>query len=225
MNGLLSQWRAYSEDGGFAIVFNKNKLQELLDIEKTSFAYKTLFIDDVVYSDKNEFQLNGFREIAKESGMGFSCNDRQDYEIAFSEQLDTIEKFIFEEASEEEKKSQVDKVCLSFVKCVTQYKDYGFKEEREVRIVAMPDFSNDQKSRKREFRCKNGEHIPYIELFKSVKLPESNESIKSTLPIERIIVGPHKNKEARATWLCIKLAEMGRTDINVNVSEIPFIGR
>ena len=225
LNGLLSQWRAYGEDGGFAIVFKKNELKKSLNIAEASFDFKTLFIGDVIYSDGREITHDTFYDIEKEPGTGVSCNDTQDYESAFSEQLDIIERFIFDEASKEEKESQLDEACLSFVKCVTCYKDYGFKEEREVRIVAMPAFQMFNKGKKREFRCKNGEQIPYIELFKPVKLSESNESIKSTLPIERIIVSPHKNKEARATWLCIKLAEMGRTDIIVNVSEIPFIGR
>jgi len=104
----------------------------------------------------------------------------------------------------------------SFIRYITLYKDYGFEEEREIRVIALPSYSNkSNRNKPRRFRCKNSEQLPYIELFKSSKY----------LPINKIIVGPHKDKEARAAWLRIKLDSMGRDDIEVAVSQIPFVGR
>ena len=53
-NGLLSQWRAYGENGGYAIVFDKHGLDEMLKTEFDSFLYDFLFLEDVIYSDDEE---------------------------------------------------------------------------------------------------------------------------------------------------------------------------
>ncbi|MCX7110674.1 MAG: hypothetical protein NTX45_11220 [Proteobacteria bacterium] len=113
----------------------------------------------------------------------------------------------------------------SFASCISRYKDRGFKEEQEVRIIALSsilnselrkvageDYCNSKPEKERKFRDKNETPTPYIELFRSLKMP---------LPIEKIIVGPHKDKEARAAALRVMLRS---TDIKVTVSEIPFIG-
>lgn len=106
----------------------------------------------------------------------------------------------------------------SFVSCITRYKHQGFKEEKEVRIAAILLDSNfDETTRmekERKFRQRDGKLIPYIELFRNPG---------QELPIKRIIVGPHKDKECRAEALRIMLRIKGRTDIKVTVSDIPFI--
>jgi len=63
-----------------------------------------------------------------------------------------------------------------------------------------------------KFRNKNGTQVPYIELF---------HSLDKRLPIEKIIVGPHQDKELRAAALQLMLRN---TDIKVTVSDIPYIG-
>jgi len=65
--------------------------------------------------------------------------------------------------------------------------------------------------KERKFRDKRGRYTPYIELF---------ASLGEALPIEEIIVGPHRDKEARASALRVLL---GDTDVKVNVSDIPYI--
>ena len=66
--------------------------------------------------------------------------------------------------------------------------------------------------KERKFRNKNGQLTPYIELFSSPDIE---------LPIERIIVGPHKEKEARAAALRVMLRN---TKIEITCSDIPFAG-
>jgi hypothetical protein len=148
-DGLLSQWRAYGGDGGYAIEFQKNNITERVNEERNRFANYAIILGDVIYND-----------------------DENEYKQHFSEQLDIIK---------------------------TDTKD----------------------DKPREFRNKNGEQVPYIELFKNKKDLSEN----TRLLINKIIVGPHKDKEARAAWLRIKLDSMGRDDIEVAVSQIPFVGR
>ncbi len=82
----------------------------------------------------------------------------------------------------------------------------------EFKEVARDNFCNSKPEKVRRFRDKNGIITPFIELFSSLNKP---------LPIEKIIVGPHKDKEVRADGL---KAMLKNTDIEVTVSEIPFIG-
>lgn len=183
-NGLLSQWRGYGGDGGFAIIFAKSDIKKLLDSEDNNLDF--IFMDNVIYSD-------------------------DDYEFIFNNYLNDIIEFVISYLKEEELDNPRNAI-LSMLHCFTRYKDYGFKEEQETRVIATILSNN----KKRYFRDKeNGEQIPYIKLF------DFNEP----LPIKKIIVGPHKDKEARATWLKVKLASMGKDDIEVTVSKIPFVER
>jgi hypothetical protein len=101
-------------------------------------------------------------------------------------------------------------------------KHEGFKEENEFRIVAiLPDSNNQSQCRRRKeikFREKDGEMTPYIELF-------GQDGV--CLPIKRIIVGPHRNKESRVAMVKAMLQNDKRPSvksIEVTSSEIPFKG-
>ncbi|MEQ1739681.1 MAG: DUF2971 domain-containing protein [Methyloglobulus sp.] len=204
-NGILSQWRAYGGDGGFAIVLNTEGLEKMLDSEYQSFHYDGLLLGDVVYSSEDE-----------------------KYKLEFTELLPHITAYqqeMFEQVRlgvhEPPNIELSTNACNSLIQCFTRYKHRGFKEEHEARIVAMPlalpnseiiedNFYKSKLEKDRKFRNKNGIQIPYIELFRS---------LDERLPIEKIIVGPHKDKELRAAALRIML----RNTIKVTVSEIPYI--
>ena len=66
--------------------------------------------------------------------------------------------------------------------------------------------------KERKFRNCDGKYIPYIELL---NLPEIS------LPIEKIIVGPHREKELRASSL---RALLRNSNIEISISDIPDIG-
>lgn len=215
-NGLLSQWRGYGGDGGYAIVFNTCGLEEMGQSEVKAFRYDCLHLADVIYSD-----------------------DDEQYHTELSEPLHTIASnyiaWKMHIRHRKEEPSDLDNAVAyrSFVQCITRFKHRGFKEEKEVRMVATlvpfnkihPEIIDkisqgitgyehykSKPEKERKFRTKNGRQMPYIELFRSLGNP---------LPIEKIIVGPHKDKEARAAALRVNLRD---TDIEVAVSEIPYIG-
>lgn len=113
----------------------------------------------------------------------------------------------------------------AFANCITRYKHHGFSEKNEVRIVALPTILNQRlvdmaisdghilkPEKERKFRKQNGKHVPYIELFNSSEI---------ALPIERIIVGPHTDKETRASALRVMLRN---SEIEITCSEIPYAG-
>jgi hypothetical protein len=205
-NGLLSQWRGYGRDGGFAIVFNAEALEGALQHEANKFEYAYGILADIVCSD-----------------------DEEKFKSELSPQLQHIAEYVGElflhMKLRKDEAPDATKVHPEFLSCITRYKHQGFKEENEVRIVALPVIQDYEyrelaeqsehalkPDKERNFREKKGETIPYIELFKSAE---------AKLPIERIMVGPHKQKEGRASALRVMLRD---TDIKIAVSDIPYVG-
>lgn len=205
-NGLLSQWRGYGVGGGAALVFDTKKIEDILELEAQKFEYSAGLIADLIYSDDEE-KLKA--ELSEELII-----------------LADIVKLFFDPANHTPNaKPDASKGYIPFIQCISRYKHYGFREENEVRVVALPTVIDKKllelakqhgRSLKpeKEIKCRvrNGQAVPYIELF------DSNDIV---LPIEQIIVGPHKEKDQRATALREKLKD---TDIKIICSEIPFVG-
>jgi len=203
-NGLLSQWRSYGSGGGFALVFDTLRLEEILEVEAKRFQYSHMHLSDLIYSD-DEDRLKA--ELSED--LSVIANDVRNL---FDPTKPTVE--------EKDLKSFTE-----FVNCVSRYKHCGFSEENEVRAVILPtiidreyldlaktDGTTLKPEKERKFREKNGQLVPYIELFNA---PDTE------LPIEKIIVGPHKDKEARAATLRVMLRN---TRIEITCSDIPFTG-
>lgn len=205
-NGLLSQWRGYGTGGGAALVFDTEKLEEILAIEAISFEYSAVLIADLIYSD-DERKLK--EELSDELAI----------------LADIAKQFFNHENFNQEKEIDSSKGYIPFVSCISRYKHYGFSEENEVRVVALPTLIDNEiiklanedgvilkPEKERKFRQKNRQRIPYIELFDSTDVK---------LPIEKIIVGPHTEKEARA----IEIRDvLSKTNIEIICSEIPYVG-
>jgi len=204
--GLLSQWRGYGGDGGFALVFDTKKLLATLHAENQRYQYNTIHIGAVVYSNDDD---NFEKEFA---------NDL----MLITKDLSAFQGAVFPEST---LKPSDFVGAVSFVQCASLYKHSGFDEEREVRIVALPtvinklfrEISQEQQTeikpeKERKYRILNGASIPYLDLF---------ESTDSSLPIEKILVGPHKDMNLRASTLEVMLRN---TDIKVVCSDIPYIG-
>lgn len=200
-NGLLSQWKGYGRDGGAALEFETKKLEDLVKKENESYLYDPLFMADVVYSDDE----NSVKE-----------------ELGGS--LTTIASVVTELMENTIKKIQLDlsRGYHPTVFCMGRYKHYSFHEENEVRIVALPTRISDQivqmaknkgetLNQEKTIEKRYGGKTPYIDLF-------SFDDIG--LPIRRIIVGPHVDKEKR----CLELKELLKDrDIEVVCSETPFV--
>ena len=204
-NGLLSQWRGYGTGGGAALVFDTKGLEEILSIEAKRFEYSTVMIADIIYSD-----------------------DEQKLQEELSDDLTIladIAKLFFNHKNLSQKiVAEAEKGFHPFVKCISRYKHHGFSEENEVRVVAMPTFIDEEyiklakannvtlmPEKRKKFRRKIGKSIPYIELFDSDDID---------LPIEKIIIGPHKDKETRAAILRKRLR---KTKIEITCSDIPYV--
>jgi hypothetical protein len=206
-NGLLSQWRAYGTGGGAALVFDTERLEEMLAKEAISYEYSAVLLADLIYSDDEHRLKEEFEDEIKI----LECLARQ---------------FFNHENVQNGKEIDSSHGYNSFVSCICRYKHFGFSEEKEVRVVALPTLIDEElielaridgtilKSEKmRKFRMKNEQRVPYISLF-------GFDDMK--LPIKKIIIGPHKDKEAREKELRELLL---KTNIEIVCSEIPYADR
>lgn len=206
-NGLLSQWRGYGAGGGAALVFDTEKMEGILAEEVSNYSYSHVLMADLVYSDneqklKEELSddLNILAAIAKQF---FNHED-----VTKRKYIDSSEGY------------------TPFVNCISRYKHFGFSEENEVRVVALPTLIDEEiiklakadgvtlkPEKERKFRLRNEQRVSYIELFDSADIK---------LPIEKIIVGPNKNKKARKEEL---IGILSKSDIEIVCSEIPYADR
>ena len=200
-HGLLSQWRGYGQDGGYAIVFDTARFDKLLEQEKDRWAYD-LFGDKVLYSDD---------EIRRKL-----CEDLNTLSDCFSKYLMTGNQQFLEG------------VVYPLLKCACLYKHRGFYEEREVRVIAsLPNkevFETlkvkcpDAKEKERRHFVRRGTPVPCVHLFDGI-----TERTTNPLPITRIIVGPHRDKDIRRHAV-ENLLKQYQLNIPVVMSEIPYVG-
>lgn len=116
-HGLLSQWRGYGRDGGYAIVFDTACFSQLLDEVGEKWGNGGyLFCGDVVYSTDSESKF------LKE----------------FEEDLRVISDFSLDCYRGVKKPRNLEIIFSALMKCSCRYKHWGFKEENEVRVIAVP---------------------------------------------------------------------------------------
>jgi hypothetical protein len=202
-NGLLSQWRAYGSDGGYAIVFEPSGLDTLFTAESRRYYEEGMMWADAQYRLADPSTVNDediqkmISEIQKSSYEFFKTLDSE----AVGPSLQNI--------------TNLSTIC----------KHQGFAEEREVRIIVSEsgvavgaDLNKSSNLPDRVIRhyVRDGVAVPYISLFESQQL--------KTLPIKRVIIGPHPNKLERKRAVEILLSNNGiRAD--VTVSDTPYRGR
>jgi Protein of unknown function (DUF2971) len=194
--GLLSQWRGYGQEGGYAVVFDTHKLTLLLDEERERWSLD-LFVGNVVYSrDTNE-------KVREELGEDIAI-----VATSVEELLKTLNGT-----------KSLRNASAALVRCGCRYKHWGFHEEKEVRVIAIPaNIGGLKEVKPRRHFVRAGTPVPCIHLFEGMtQLPTK------PLPIKRIIVGPHREKDKRQRAVEILLSQYG-LDIPVSVSEIPYIG-
>lgn len=200
-NGLLSQWRGYGGIGKFALVFDTNGLVDLLSREWRSHYWHMLKLNSVLY-----------------------YHDNKNLEEKFPDLLEQMSSFleIFLSPSKDQIKSEISPKFLEvFWSAATLLKHRGFEEEQEVRIVAMPSneafdvleekgkvASDDPPLKGEHTNDKNHRHIA---LF---------ETLKSPLPITRIIVGPSENQAVDEAFV----RHLTQGAVAITLSETPYNG-
>lgn len=206
-SGLLSQWRGYGTDGGYAIIFDSSELEKLLNEEVAKHYYQHMQWGDVYYYGLPEAEQRASEEIAKAEGV-LRAGIR---ELHRSPKPDSMEQSY---------DAMITLSCL--------YKHWGFHEEQEVRIIAIPPNEEvlrlaKQSDEAREPRpisilSRGGMLVPYLDLFGTSNAPARK------LPIKRIIVGPNSLSFTRQKTVEVLLKSHGY-DADVCISDIPYLGR
>lgn len=210
-HGLLSQWRGYGKNGGYAIIFETLKIEGLLIEENDKWHYQNPINSyDILYSNASDEQI------------------LKEFESDENSIIEGVKKFL--KALENGDDSQgFGLMYEALCKCACRYKHWGFEEEQEVRIIAVPASQEVRKSAENENHTtlkpekpinhftRNATLVPHIDLFDEITIPR-----QKILPIKRIIVGPHPDKEKRRRSVELLLQRNG-VDAEVLVSEIPYI--
>lgn len=203
-HGLLSQWRGYAKNGGYAITFDTAALYTLLMAEAEKWPGHTLILNDAIYSD-NEEKLR----------------------LELGSQIEEIKSSIREWMKIPPNPQSLENLYFPLIQCACRYKHWGFSEENEVRIISIRPhkelakmhsaYAPEAMPKPRWNFIRAGTAIPCIHLFEGItRLPDK------PLPITRIIVGPHRNKDERR--LAVEdLLDQYHLDIEVSVSEIPYV--
>lgn len=202
-NGLLSQWRGYGRDAGYAIVFDARQLEGMLDREIKLHAFDSGALGDVIYGGDGDGFNREFPRLAP----------------AIKAVLPSLIK---------NDNAQLSTLYSEFVHSATRYKHQGFKEEREVRLflsprdealtakmkLVDPKFANAHEQKRIKPICFKDKFIPYIDVF--AELPNR------TLPIKKIIVGPHAEKRLREERLK-RYVSLRKHGIEIICSETPLV--
>jgi hypothetical protein len=205
-NGMLSQWRAYGVDGGYAIVFDADKIEAKLTQEFNEHHYIHLQVADVFYEDET-------------SPTQPASEDFKDLEAT----LDAgVERLL---TTGSLKDSEGFHAAVTSLSCLCKH--WGFSEEKEVRIVAVPasklirdkETSPLKPEKITHAFTKDQTQVPYIKLFEG---PRENDSARR-LPIAHVVVGPHRESAQRAAAAKELLLQSGY-DVPVVVSTIPYLG-
>lgn len=196
-HGLLSQWRGYGKDGGFCIVFDTAALAELLGREFDLYYYVHMKLSSAVYA------VDGLR-----------------ISQAFPTLLDRCDTF-FAGILDGQVPEAPDDGFQPFAEAATLLKHQGFREEREVRIVAMPG-----SERIRAVVAKEHSDFQPAPIKPVISPPNGRrfitlfEALNERLPIVRIIVGPSREQDRN-----FQLArDVTKDTVSILRSATPFIG-
>jgi hypothetical protein len=173
-SGLLSQWRGYGGDGGYAIVLDSHGFDQLLKLESQNYHYQFAQWGDVYYY-----------------GAG---TDAQPSSEEVGEYEETVRRGVVALFHGQHPDS-VDDLYDAVTSLSCSYKHWGFAEEQEVRVIAIPAkdevarlaSANGESRRARPTKTfiRGGAPVPYVELT----LPSFD--VVHSHPIARLVLtGP-----------------------------------
>lgn len=208
-SGLLSQWRGYGGDGGYALVLDTAEFNRLLEVESQTYHYQHALWGNVHYYGIDPSSQPSSEDVAKLEAVVRAGIAR-----------------LIRGGTAEETKGFYE--AISSLSCL--YKHWGFWEERELRVVAIPvdvevarlaAAEGETKSQKpiKTF-VRGGLPVPYLELFSQAGASRN----RVRLPIRRVIVGPHREAAVRVQAVQ-RLLAANDYEAEVLCSQIPYIGR
>ena len=198
LHGLLSQWRGYGPDGGYALQFSRKKLAAALDAAKPQI-YE---LRDVHYDAGNDLKASLLQH-------------KPAFLAAFSQHLDQLAMPIDLQNTtwESPLASLFGGPLESLFDFLVYTKNQHFAEERECRMSAIQTSTPTSESRAVRFFNRNGLLVPYV------STPVDGLDILGC--IEWIVVGPGPRIQSRFQSIT-HLVRQHQREIHVRVSHIPY---
>ncbi len=191
-------WRAYGIDGGYAIVFDTNKLWNSFKEHMSSFQETRFRFHNIIYSE-------------------IELLDPQNDELV--ENFNTIYNFF--DMSKNEARQRAEEEYTAYGNLSLGIKHQGFREEKEVRLSVLLLKYDDKNP---NFPPKDVIKLPEIQKNSNknyIALEGTRELFLNS--IKEIVIGPDSKKENRKKEIEKFLSEQ-KLHIPVNCSSIPFIG-
>lgn len=197
-HGLLSQWRGYGLDGGYAIQFSRKRLRENMTEANKSVGVN-YELEDVFYEPANRFK----EDVDKHSDA---------YVGAYLSHLDMLVEAKFDKPIRNPIADLTGGPLESLLDYLIHTKSPHFTEEREARLSVLEPVRTDGAKLGVEFLNRDGLIVPYV------KAPAEFDVLSC---IDWIIVGPSPRIEARFAST-LQLVRNRGLDIKVRPSHIPF---
>jgi hypothetical protein len=200
-HGLLSQWRGYGSDGGYAIQFSRTRLAEVIAKANKSLGLN-FELTDVHYTTENPFA----EEVKKH---------RAAYLQSFVDLVDSVITFDFSKPSIPNPLAPLKNGSLeALLEYLIQTKNRHFSEENERRLSLVDAVAKKDAQRPLSYLNRGGLLVPYV-------CTPSN-SIDVVSCIDWIVVGPNARPDARFRATCHLVESLG-LNIKVRPSHIPYV--
>jgi hypothetical protein len=198
-HGLLSQWRGYGEDGGYAIQFSRTKLKNIVDQINSSID-TTCDLLNVHYTVENPYKA----ELMKYADAFIN---------AYSEHLDEIIKIGLDRPTLKSPASGLTGGPLeALLNYLVNTKNQHFHEEKECRLSFFNLTKAESSALPVKYFNRHGLLVPYTRTPPKFSLNDC---------IDWVIVGPSHRIEQRFTSLKQMVKNMG-LNIEVRPSHIPY---
>jgi hypothetical protein len=200
-HGLLSQWRGYGADGGYALQFSRRKI--LAEIERVNKANETNYqLLDVHYNQDNSLR----DEVMKH---------KEAFLKTYIEHLEELAQPL--DSSRRTMKNPIANLLggplESFLDYLIHTKNQHFGEERECRLSILGMLRPSETTLTADYFNRSGLIVPYL------KSPKHSFDILGC--IGEIIVGPAPRIESRFKSVAQMIARMG-LKMHVRPSHIPY---
>lgn len=200
LHGLLSQWRGYGPDGGYALQFSRKKLEAA--------------IDRVAKSDSLDYDLRDVQYTLESPLKAEVLRHTDAFVRAYMSFLDEMAKPIdIRRISRPNPVADLlDGPLLAYLNFLIYTKNRHFSEERECRLTFGQMVAGKEAHIPVHYFSRGGLIVPYT------RTPPSFEVLGC---IDWILIGPSPRLEARIKSVSQMIRELG-LNIQVRPSHIPF---
>lgn len=200
-HGLLSQWRAYGTDGGYALQFSRKKL--LAAIERVNNDNLIYQLQDVHYTPENPI---------KSEVLSHKDAFLREYRALLEELAQPLEKLLSSNTARSPLPGLLNGPLESLLDYLLHTKNPHFGEEKECRLSLLELVSPSAEALPTKYFNRGGTIIPYKGTPDSFRILEC---------IDWILIGPNPRMSARFKSVS-QMVQRAGLHVGIRPSHIPF---